>query len=67
MIVEDLAKAFWMLNGEELGAVSVIRDGMISMTDGRVYFVDDLVKLYNKTYPSNFDELETCSEDELPF
>jgi len=50
MLIEDLTKALWMLNGEELGAVSAIYGGKIYMADGRVAFVDMLVELYDKTY-----------------
>lgn len=50
MTVEDLTKALWMLNGEELGAVSAIYDGKIYMADGRIAFVDMLVDLYDRAY-----------------
>ena len=50
MTVEDLTKALWMLNGEELGAVSAIYDGKIYMADGRIAFVDMLAELYDKAY-----------------
>lgn len=54
MTIEDLTKAFWMLNGERNPALltveKVIEDGLIYMSNGTYRIVANLVKKYNEEY-----------------
>lgn len=52
MNVEDLTKAMWMLNGDSsiTAEISKIQFGVISMTDGTEYYLEDLVAAYDKEY-----------------
>lgn len=53
MSIEDLTKAFWMLNADPLAwnlTVRSIKDGKIFFTSGKDVDVKDLVALYNEEY-----------------
>ena len=54
MTIEELTKAFWMLNGKwnpaNLTVEKVTEDGLIYMSNGTYRQVTELVKEYNKFY-----------------
>ena len=51
MWIEDLTKALWMLNGQQLiDLVDHISNNVIVMTSGTTYSVSELVEEYNKEY-----------------
>ena len=54
MNIEDLTKAFWMLNSAwnpaNLTVEKVTEDGIIYMSNGTYRIVADLVKEYNEEY-----------------
>ena len=53
MWIEDLTKAFWMLNGLSLiCCVQRIENNVIYMTNGDKYSVKELVEEYDKEYCS---------------
>ena len=54
MSIEDLTKAFWMLNSKRepahLTVEKVTEDGLIYMSNGTYRIVSKLVDEYNKEY-----------------
>lgn len=51
MWIEDVTKALWMLNGEQLiDLIEYISNGIIKMTSGTIYTISELVEAYNKEY-----------------
>lgn len=52
MLIEELTKALWVLNGsnENVNCIAKIEDNKIYMMDGRVAFVDMLAQLYDRIY-----------------
>ena len=54
MNIEDLTKAFWMLNGERnpahLTVEKVTEDGVIYMSNDTYRLVSTLVQKYNEEY-----------------
>lgn len=54
MKIEDLTKAFWMLNGEwnpaQLTVEKVTEDGLIYMSNGTYRLIAELVEEYNREY-----------------
>ena len=54
MTIEDLTKAFWMLNSEwnpaNLTVEKVTEDGLIYMSNGTYRLISKLVETYNKEY-----------------
>lgn len=53
MWIEDLAKAFWILNGDkvkEMCCVWKIENNIIYMTNGATFYIPDLVAKYDMEY-----------------
>lgn len=53
MSIEDLTKAFWILNGDPLAwvmTVQIIKEGKIFFDNGQVMELSDLVQAYNEEY-----------------
>ena len=53
MSIEDLTKAFWVLNADPLALyidVESIHDGKIFFVSGQIMDISELVEVYNEEY-----------------
>ena len=53
MSIEDLTKAFWILNADPLAYcinIKSIQDGKIYFDNGQIMEIQELVEVYNEEY-----------------